>query len=148
MNPSLERARSVFDAAIRLGWSESRRLASRTGEGVTYYVDETRILADKLKMRDHLETLWVAGRSRKITLVGSTQAPRYVPSEFYDQPTYVLIGNVRDRIAQRRLAEIGGDTDLIMQVVPRLDWHEFLILGPRWAVRTKMPAPRKGKAKR
>lgn len=139
LNPSLANARKEFDAAIRLGWRISRRLAQDAGEGVTYYIDETRVLADKLSMRDHLETLWIAARSRKITLVAATQAPRYVPAEFYDQAKFVAIGNVRDRRALRRLAEIGGDTDMLMDVVPRLDWHEFLIVSPRWAVRTKMP---------
>jgi hypothetical protein len=47
----------------------------------------------------------------------------------------------------RRLAEIGGDTDMIMDVVPTLDWHEFLFLGPeRWAVISKYPG-RKSKAR-
>ncbi len=145
VNPDLRSARAVFDQTMRIGWRDSRRLRKDTGEGITYYVDETRILADKLKMRDHLETLWIGGRSRGVSMVGATQAPRYVPSEFYDQPTFVAIGNVRDRVAVRRLAEIGGDTDLIQHVVPRLSWHEFLIVGPRYAVRTTMPAPRKRK---
>jgi hypothetical protein len=141
VNPSLDAARRVFDESIRLAWRDSRRLLKERGEGVTFYVDETRLLSDKLRMRDHLETLWIGARSRGISLVAATQAPRYVPSEFYDQPTYVMIGNLRDRVAQRRLAEIGGDTDMIKEVVPSLRWHEFLVIGPQLAFRTTMPKP-------
>ncbi len=133
ISPGLSRAARVFDDAVRKIWRGSGKMP---GEGWTVYIDEARLFSDKLKLRSHLETLLIAGRSRGITVVASTQSPRFVPSEFYDQPRFVAIGNIRDRLALRRLAEIGGDTDMIMEVVPNLEWREFLIVAPRYAVRT------------
>lgn len=104
------------------------------------YADETRLLtgAEYLGLGAHLDAVWISGRSRGITLLAASQAPRFLPSSFYEQPTYHAIGRVRDRRAIRRLGEIGGDTDILADVVPKLGDHEFLILGPRWAAITKV----------
>lgn len=125
-----EAARHNLDEMFRGVW---RSGANRRRAGTwTVYLDEARILSDQMKMRQHLTALWVMGRSKGITVIGSTQAPRFVPSEYYDQPVWHFIGGFRDRRTLGRMAEIGGDTDLIFDVVPSLDRaaHEFLVLGP------------------
>ena len=144
INPPLDNARRVFAGVIDTGWASSRELKRRSGEGVTYYLDETRVLSDMLDLKKHLQTLWVAGRSRAITIVAATQAVRYTPTELADQSTWVLFGNVRDRRALQRFAEVSGNTDLVMSHVPRLRPFEFLLVGPRTSFRTMMPAPRRG----
>lgn len=125
-----EGARHNLDQMFRAVWrAGSRRKAAGSW---TIYLDEARLISDQMKLKAHLTTLWVAGRSKGITVIGSTQAPRFVPSEYYDQPTWHYIGGFRDKRTLVRMSEIGGDTDLIAEVVPSLsrERHEFLILGP------------------
>lgn len=116
-----------------MGWD-----TSANEDGWTIYFDEARILSEKLRLRQQIETVMVAGRSKRVTAVASFQAARYVPSELYDQPTYFAIGNVRDKRTLRRLSEIGGDSDMLTEVLPTLAKRsngpsEFLFLGPDWA---------------
>lgn len=134
--------RAVFDDVFRKVWAS----AKGRGDGTwTLYADETRLLADPkyLGLGQHLDSVWISGRSRGISLIAGTQAPRWVPSAFYEQPTYFAIGPVRDRRALRRLSEISGDTDMLEDVVPRLRRYEFLFLGPSWATISKVEAATK-----
>lgn len=132
IHPPPAKQRAVFDDVFRKAYASGQ---GRRREGTwVMSVDEVRIMSDMLGLGRHLKTIWIYARSRGLTLIGATQAPRYVVSEFYDQPRWFAIGNLRDRRSLRRLAEIGGDTDMLMRVVPGLDWNEFLFLGPhRWA---------------
>jgi hypothetical protein len=126
-----ERARYRVNESIAHVWG-----ATRSPKPIrwTLYLDETRVLSDKLRMRSNLETLWIMGRSSGLTVIASTQAPRFVPTEYYDQPRWHFIGPFRDRRTLDRMAEIGGDTDMIRDVIPDLEWsdrrREFLVLGP------------------
>jgi len=134
----------VFDDVFRQVW----RSGPGNGDATwTMYADEARLLADPkfLGLGRHLDAVWISGRSKGITLVAGTQAPRWVPSSFYEQARYFAIGQIRDTRAVRRLAEIGGDTDMLTAVIPDLAWREWVFVGPGWAVRTKiprLPAPR------
>lgn len=112
-----------------------------TDSGWTIYIDELRLFTDPkyFGLGPKVERLWLFGRSRGLTLVAGTQAPRWVPSAFYEQPRWFLIGRVRDRRALKRLGEISGDTEAIERIVPTLDDFEFLALGPgELMVRTKL----------
>lgn len=136
------RARYVFDDAMRRVWAAGR---DRDAPGSwVVNLDELRVMSDKLKMRDHIETMYVAGRSRGITIIGSAQAPRDVPSEFYDQATWYVFGPFRDLRTLRRNAEIGGDVERVMAVVPTLrrELHEFYVIGPGFEAITALPPPR------
>jgi hypothetical protein len=135
--------RPVWDHVFREVWRSGR------GKDATWvvYADETRLLADPafLGLKDHLDALWISGRSRGITLVAGTQAPRWVPASMYEQPRYFAIGKIRDRRALDRLGQIGGDVDMIRAIVPDLAHHEWLFLGPDWSAIAKLPktaAPR------
>ena len=99
---------------------------------MTLYFDETRALTDKtpgLGLSAQVDALWLRGRSREITVIAGTQAPRYVPSSFYEQARHLYIGSLLDRRAQQRLEEIGGNSDAIKGVVTGLALHEFLYIG-------------------
>lgn len=150
INPPYGRSATIaFDQVFREAWKGFSKIdrAAREAfglpptdddDGWTIFFDEARVLSDKLKLRSHIEQVMVAGRSKKVTVVAAFQAARYVPSEMYDQPTYLALGNVRDRKTLSRLAEIGGDTDLLKQILPTLKKtsngpSEFLFLGPDWA---------------
>lgn len=139
-------ARRAFDGAFREVWRHAGR---RKGPGAwTIYVDETRIMADNLKLAEHVKTLLILGRSKGITVVAGSQSPRFLPSEVYDQPTWHAIGPIRDQRTQLRLAEIGGDTDMIRAVLPTLERsdrrREWLFLGPdEWSAIGSWEPPRR-----
>lgn len=127
-----------LDEVFRKVWASGRR--RRRAGTWTLYLDEVRVLSENLGLRKQLQSLYIMGRGRGITLIGSTQAPRNVGfSEYYDQPRWHFIGSFRDARVIQRLSEIGGSGDMIREVVPDLDdiRHEFLVLGPgNYAART------------
>lgn len=77
-------------------------------------LDETRAISDPrspgLGLQPLLDRLWLRGRSRNIALIASTQAPRWVPSSFYDQCQFVWCSRIRDERAHQRIMEIGSMT--------------------------------------
>lgn len=99
----------------------------------TIFVDETRNLTDprvpSLNLRNYVEQIWLRGRSRGVEIVAMTQAPRWVPSSFYDQPSFVWIGRINDERAHQRLREIGGLKRGHLGVIQRLQKREFLVVG-------------------
>lgn len=115
-------------AAARHQVSAALNVVFKEGNWVVV-VDETRALTDprepSLGLRPQLEQLWLRGGSKGISVIAGTQAPRWVPSSFYDQPSFVWIGRVEDQAAQKRMMEIGGLTkDLLPQVgqIERRSW--------------------------
>ena len=95
-------------------------------------VDEVRAITDAqspfLGLGAYMVQLWVYGRYENVTVITATQAPRWVPGEFYDQPTYLYIARLRDQRAVVRLREIGGNSAVIESVVRNLRKHEFLFI--------------------
>ena len=122
-NPGYERARSVAGEAIDRCMKEG---------GWVLVVDEVRRVADSrapgLDLAAPLENVWQAGRSEPVTLIGATQQPASAPSSMYDQPALVYLGRTLDVGRHERLSEIGGNTQLIKQVLPTLANHEFLFV--------------------
>lgn len=120
----------------------------------TVFVDECRNLTDprvpSLNLRNYVEQIWLRGRSRGVEMVSMTQAPRWVPSSFYDQPSFVWIGRINDERAHQRLREIGGLRREHLGVIQRLQRREFLVVGDGgdYTAITKVPDlehPRKKK---
>jgi DNA helicase HerA-like ATPase len=99
----------------------------------TVFLDETRNLTDprvpSLNLRNYVEQIWLRGRSRGVELVSMTQAPRWVPSSFYDQPSFVWIGRINDERAHQRLREIGGLRRSHLPLIAALEKREFLVVG-------------------
>lgn len=118
----------------------------------TIFVDETRQLTDprapSFNLRSYVEQLWLRGRSRGVEVVGATQAPRWMPSSFYDQPSFVWIGRINDERAHQRLREIGGLKRGHLGVIQRLQKREFLVVGDGgdYTAITKIPDLQKRKA--
>lgn len=119
-------------------------LAYKQGDW-TIFVDETRHLTDPrapaLNLRSYIEQLWLKGRSRRVEVVGATQAPRWMPSSFYDQPSFVWIGRINDERAHQRMREIGGLRRGHLGVIQRLQKREFLVVGDSgdYTAITKVP---------
>lgn len=77
-------------------------------------LDETRAISDPrspgLGLQPLLDRMWLRGRSRGISLIAATQAPRWVPTSFYDQCQFVWTSRIRDNRAHERIMEIGSMT--------------------------------------
>lgn len=77
-------------------------------------LDETRAISDPrspgLGLQPLLDRMWLRGRSRGISVLAATQAPRWVPSSFYDQCQFVWTSRIRDQRAHQRIMEIGSMT--------------------------------------
>lgn len=113
-------ARNQVDQAMASAYKE--------GDWVLIF-DETRAITDpkspNLNLGPAVEQLWLRGRSRRVTIVAATQAPRWVPASFYEQARYIYIGRILDRRAAMRLSEIGGHTERIQQAIAQLRLYEF-----------------------
>jgi hypothetical protein len=77
-------------------------------------LDETRAISDPrspgLGLQPLLDRLWLRGRSRHISVIAATQAPRWVPTSFYDQCQFAWSSRIRDNRAHQRIMEIGSMT--------------------------------------
>jgi hypothetical protein len=81
-----------------------------------------------LDLGNLLARIWEEGRDRDITIIAGTQQPVDAPSQMYDQPSFVFLGRMKDVRRQMRMGEIGGARDLVMDILPELEGHEFLML--------------------
>jgi hypothetical protein len=99
---------------------------------IAIYLDEIRQMADSkfLGLGAVLDHLWLFGGKRNVTVIGATQAPRWVPSSFYDQSRIHFLFRIRDRRAMKRLVEIGGDVDSLEPILPTLEKYEFAYINP------------------
>ena len=98
---------------------------------VAIYIDELRQITDKkyFNLGPLMDYLWLFTAKRGISVIGGSQAPRWLPSAFYDQSKiHFLFGN-RDKRAMKRIAEIGGDTETLESVLPNLDRWQFAMVG-------------------
>lgn len=95
-------------------------------------LDETRAISDPrspgLGLQPYLDRLWLRGRSRGIGVVASTQAPRWVPSSFYDQCQFVWCSRIRDERAHQRVMEIGSMTKQHIPFISRIRKRRWLYM--------------------
>jgi hypothetical protein len=95
------------------------------------FFDEIRDITDPrapgLGLLPDVDVIYRKGRSRFVSIVGSTQAPRWVPSSFYDQASFAWIGRLRDESKQKRLLEIGGLSRKELPIVAQLQRREWLL---------------------
>lgn len=99
---------------------------------IVIYIDEIRHLSDRdyFGMQKALESIWLFGGKRGVTLGGATQAPRWVPSAFYDQSKAHFLFRIRDMRSRKRMEEISGDTDKLKEIVPTLPQYHFAYVNP------------------
>lgn len=113
------------------------------------YVDELRHVADPkfMGLGKALEHIWLFGGKHGITLGAASQAPRWLPSSFYDQSKVHFLMRIRDERARKRVGEISGDTEVLKPLLPHLRKYEFAYVSPEGDVlrsKYKMPgAPKR-----
>lgn len=102
----------------------------REGDWVVYF-DEIQdvggIRQPNLGLGNYIDELYRKGRSRHISVLASTQAPRYVPTSFYDQADFAWIGRLSDEDKQKRLREIGGVPKEALPVIQNLQKRWWLL---------------------
>lgn len=95
-------------------------------------LDETRAISDPrspgLGLQPELDRLWLRGRSRNISVIASTQAPRWVPSSFYDQCQFVWCSRIRDERAHQRVMEIGSMTRAHIPHIARIRKRRWIYM--------------------
>lgn len=95
-------------------------------------IDETRAISDPrspgLGLQPQLDRLWLRGRSRGISVIAATQAPRWVPSSFYDQCQFVWCSRIRDERAHQRIMEIGSMTRAHIPHIARVRKRRWLYM--------------------
>lgn len=116
--------------AVVAGWM---RWAWRQGSTVIVF-DETRTIANKAPgygLDEAAHQLWQRGRAKYISVVAGAQSPVYLPSAFYDEATAGLfIGRIKDARRLKRVEEIAGNPDELVEVVQRLGKYEFVFVPP------------------
>lgn len=98
------------------------------------FADELSYLSRELRMDSWLRSFWQQGRSLKLTLVGATQRPAWVPLDVYSAPTHLMFWRTGDDADLRRISGIGGlPSKLIRSGVTSLDAraNEFLYVNSR-----------------
>jgi hypothetical protein len=95
------------------------------------YLDEIQDLGGirqpNLGLGMHIDEVYRKGRSRNVSVIASTQAPRYVPGSFYDQASWAWIGRLADEDRRKRMREIGGLPKEAMPEVSSIQKRHFLL---------------------
>lgn len=95
-------------------------------------LDETRAISDPrspgLGLQPLLDRMWLRGRSRGISVVAATQAPRWVPTSFYDQCQFAWCSRIRDERAHQRIMEIGSMTRAHIPHIARVRKRRWLYI--------------------
>lgn len=98
--------------------------------GQTVCIDEAayfeRPLPNGLGLSGTMEQYWSSARSLKLTLVATTQRPRKVSVSMWSEPSWLFAFYVKDREDLKRVADLSGVKDDVLELVPRLGGFEFL----------------------
>jgi energy-coupling factor transporter ATP-binding protein EcfA2 len=111
-------------------------------------IDEGWFIANVLKLSKDVKTYLLQARSLFISLVFATQRPAFVPLEVYDQSTHLFFFRDSDRRNIERLAGINArNANLVRELIPNLDSHQFLYVNTRTGamVRSRAPIPDEGR---
>lgn len=115
------RARAVVGEAIDRAMHDG---------GWVLVADDCQTITDpespSLSLKAPMVNAWRNGREQPLTIIAATQQPAGAPSQMYDQPDFIYLGRTGDSRRHYRLAEIGGDIELIEATLPTLERHEFL----------------------
>lgn len=84
-----------------------------------------------LGLARYLEEYWTLSRSNGVSLVAGTQRPRRVSRSMWSEPYWLILFRPEDEEDLKRVAQLSGFKDLVMEVLPTLGEHEFLLLRRR-----------------
>jgi hypothetical protein len=98
----------------------------------TVWIDESKYLAEMLKLRTELTYCMEQLRSNKSTIICGAQRPAWLPASVLSNSTHVFLWKTTDRNDQIKLADIGGiDAKEVRGQARGLGEHEFLYIRSR-----------------
>lgn len=117
------RQRRVFRPLLNVIYQEG---------GQTVNIDEAFYFEDSppdgLGMKGVMTKIWTNARSNKLTLIAATQRPRHVTLSMWTEPSWIMIFAPDDLDDLKRVAELSGAKDAVMELAPQLGGHEFLCI--------------------
>ncbi len=120
------RQRAVFEPALREMFSSGNQII---------YIDEAEYFSnpapDGLGLRGLLGQFWGKSRAAGVTLMAATQRPVDVPRKMWSEPYWLFLFRPEDEEDLKRVAQLSGRKQLVMEVLPTLGNHEFLMLRRR-----------------
>jgi hypothetical protein len=78
-----------------------------------------------------LDRIWREARSNGLSLFAGTQRPVRVSRSMWSEPYWLFIFRPEDEDDLKRVASLSGAKQLVLDVVPTLDTHEFLMIRRR-----------------
>ena len=100
--------------------------------GWAIYADEMRYLTRTLRLQSIMEVIWLQGRSNRVSVIGATQRPAWVPAEMFTEATHLFFWRMSDRRDLDRVGGLGGlSRDTIRHHAAQLGQHEALYLNAR-----------------
>lgn len=123
---------TITDMSMKSKQSIHKAISRAVRQGnIAIYADELRQLTDKkfFGLGPLFDHLWLFTAKRGVSVIGGTQAPRWLPSAFYDQSKMHFIFGIRDKRSRDRLSEISGDIDTLRTIIPTLGQWEFAHVG-------------------
>ena len=120
--PDLDKVENVQRAAFDYALKDIYKVG-----GWCCWWDELRYMADHLGMRKRLTQMYVTARSNKISLVGNTQRPSWVPLEAYSQAGHLILFRTGDERDLERIGSLNGqDSRFVSRTVSTLPHRHFL----------------------
>lgn len=98
--------------------------------GQTVCIDEAGYFEEPvpngLGLSTTMQQYWTSARALKLTLIAGTQRPRHVTRSMWSEPSWVFIFAPDDEDDLRRVAELSGAREQVLEIAPQLGGHEFL----------------------
>lgn len=100
--------------------------------GQTVCIDEAGYFEDSppdgLGLRGIMTKIWTNARANKLTMIAGTQRPRHVTVSMWTEPSWIVIFAPDDLEDLKRVAELSGCKDAVLEIVPKLGAHECLVI--------------------
>jgi hypothetical protein len=130
-----ERQRKVFLDAFHAIYDEGNWCLA---------IDEGYYVATELKLSAQMRKYWTQVRSLDVSFVVGTQRPAWVPVEMYSESTHVFLWSMVEHEAVRRVSSLGrANVDLVREIIPQLEEHQFLYVNTRTGALYRSYAPYK-----
>lgn len=117
------RQRRVFRPLLKAIFAEGGQTV--VIDEIAYFTDP---LPDGLGLKPVIHQYLTVARSSDLSLFGATQRPRNVPRAFWSEPKWLFLFRIDDTDDLRRVREIGGNREGLVETIEQLDDHEFVLV--------------------